>query len=100
MKDMEVVMDILGLQRQGLSQRKIAKRLGIHRDTVKKYIDDSAAIGAGKTGHQRGSQLDAYEAHIQNWVGEDCYTARWMYDRLCGLGYSGSYDIVKRKVGR
>ncbi len=98
MKDMEVVMDILGLYRQGLSQRKIAQKLGIHRDTVKKYIDDPAAIGTGKTGHKRGSQLDAYEAHIQNWMDADCYTASWMYDRLCGLGYTGSYDVVKRKV--
>ncbi|MFQ5687546.1 MAG: helix-turn-helix domain-containing protein, partial [Candidatus Scalindua sp.] len=34
MKTLEDVVDIHTLKRQGLSQRQIAKRLGIHRQTV------------------------------------------------------------------
>ena len=34
----EVFMDIVALHRQGHSMRFIAKRLGLHRNTVKKYI--------------------------------------------------------------
>jgi len=34
----EVFMDILTLHRQGHSMRWIAKKLGIHRNTVKKNI--------------------------------------------------------------
>ncbi len=34
----EVYMDIVALHRQGLSERAIARKLGIHRNTVKKYI--------------------------------------------------------------
>ena len=33
-------MDILVLERKGLSRRQIAKRLGISRNTVKKYIEN------------------------------------------------------------
>ena len=36
----EVFMDILAMHRSGLSQRKIAAKLGIHRNTVKRYITD------------------------------------------------------------
>ena len=34
----EAFMDILAFHRQGHSMRWIAKKLGIHRNTVKKYI--------------------------------------------------------------
>ncbi len=37
----EVFMDIISLHRQGVSMRSIAKKLGIHRNTVKKHIDPS-----------------------------------------------------------
>jgi transposase len=33
-------MDIVALHRQGLSERKISEKLGIHRNTVKKYIQE------------------------------------------------------------
>ena len=33
-------MDILSLHRKGLKQRAIARKLGISRNTVKKYIED------------------------------------------------------------
>jgi transposase len=38
MIDTEVFMDILAFHRQGHSMRWIAKKPGIHRNTVKKYI--------------------------------------------------------------
>ena len=34
----EAFMDIISLHRQGFSMRAIAKKLGIHRRTVKKHI--------------------------------------------------------------
>ncbi|NNG01409.1 MAG: response regulator transcription factor, partial [Desulfobacteraceae bacterium] len=33
-------MDILTLHRRGIKQRAIARKLGISRNTVKKYIDN------------------------------------------------------------
>ncbi len=35
-------MDIIALHRQGMSMRAIARKLGVHRDTVKKYIKGGA----------------------------------------------------------
>jgi len=39
MISMEVFMDIFALRRQGFSLRYIAKKLGIHRNTVKLIFD-------------------------------------------------------------
>ena len=94
----EAIMDIKALKRQGLSERQIAKRLGISRPTVHKYLEDPEAcerIGR----REKASKLDPYEGHIRAWLMEDPeYKATWIYDHLQPLGYAGSYDVVKRTV--
>jgi hypothetical protein len=43
-------MDIVAFHRQGLSERAIARKLNIHRNTVKKYIQEGqASIGNPNT---------------------------------------------------
>jgi len=94
-------LDILDLHRSGLSQRAIARKLGISRNTVKKYIDrpESSLARPGKP--RRKSVLDPYHGMIKAWLEEDeHYTGTWIYDHLVKHGYSGSYETVKRKVGK
>jgi len=98
-KTLEVVMDIVYWKRQGLSRRQIAKKLGISRDTVKKYLDDPDAITREKPKRERTSRLDPYRGNIDAWLAEDLgYKATWIYDRLVAMGYTGGYDMVKRVV--
>ena len=92
-------MDILTLHRTGLKQRAIARKLGISRNTVKKYIDNPELAFQAAQRRKRGSQLDAYQDNIKAWVEEDSdYRASWIYDRLTNMGFTGSYEIVKRRV--
>ena len=92
-------MDILTLYRRGLKQRAIARKLGISRNTVKKYIENPQLIFEPVQSYKRKSQLDPYTGNIRVWIEEDSdYTATWIYDRLCNMGFSGSYEIVKRQV--
>jgi len=92
-------MEIVALKRQGLSERQIAKRLGISRPTVHKYLEDPQACERGRRSVARASKLDAYEGNVRAWLSEDPeYKATWIYDHLKALGYTGSYDVVKRKV--
>jgi transposase len=91
----EVAMDILGLKRLGLSDRTIARRIGLDRRTVKRYCKDPSVIGHRKP-VVRQSLLDDYKARVEQWLNEDDgYTARWIFCRLTPLGYSGSYERVK-----
>jgi len=91
-------LDILLLHRRGLSQRQIAKSLGISRNTVEKYIKNRGDPEERET-IPRKSLLDPYQGNILHWLESDLeYRATWIYDRLTSMGFAGSYEIVKRKV--
>jgi transposase len=85
-------LDILTLHRKGLKQRAIARKLGISRNTVKKYIENPELAFEPAPARKRKSQLDPYHDNIKAWVDEDSdYTATWIYDRLSNMGFVGSY---------
>ena len=93
----EVYMDIGALHRQGLSERAIARKLGVHRNTVKKYIQERHPPGHQQT-QRRESILAPYHQVIADFLEEDDYRATWIFERLRQLGYSGGYGIVKNHV--
>jgi hypothetical protein len=66
---------------------------------LKKYLENPKLAFAPTPPRRRKSQLDPYVGNIEAWLAEDsCYTGTWIYDRLSAMGFSGSYEIVKRKV--
>jgi len=92
-------LDILLLARKGMSQRKIAKKLGLSRNTVKKYLENPEFPESRGRIVKRRSLLDPYQDTITTWLEEDMeYTAAWIYDHLRTMGFHGSYEIVKRTV--
>jgi transposase len=92
-------LDIIALHRKGLKQRAIARKLGISRNTVKKYIENPDLVFKPPNCRNRKSLLDPYAENIKAWIEEDSeYTAAWIYDRLSNMGFIGSYEIVKRRV--
>jgi len=94
-------LDIITLHRKGLKQRAIARKLGVSRNTVKKYIENPDLAFEPPPPRSRKSLLDPYRDNIKAWIEEDSeYTATWIYDRLSNMGFIGSYEIVKRRVRR
>ena len=93
----EVFMDIISLHRQGLSMRAIARRLGIHRNTVKKHIESETWPQYRKKKRQK-SILDPYRQVIDDYLAEDAYQATWILERIKNMGYSGSYETVRDYV--
>ena len=92
-------MEVLVLKKKGLSLREIARKLGIHRKTVRKYLEHPELIGRYVMSKPRKSMLTPYMGTIDSWLAEDGqYKGTWIYDHLQPLGYTGSYEMVKRKV--
>jgi len=60
----EVYMDILAFKRQGHSIRWIARKLGIHRETVKKHLE-SKSFPAYSRKTVKPSILDPYHKVIR-----------------------------------
>lgn len=90
----EVYMDIRAFKRQGHSIRWIARKLGIHRKTVKKHLE-SSSFPAYTRKTVKPSILDPYHQIIRDFLDEDDYQATWIFDRLKRMGYAGCYDTVK-----
>jgi transposase len=93
----EVFMDIFTLHRQGHSARSIAKKLGLNRNTVNKYLKQGEfpKYTRGKRG---ASILDPYKQVIEDLLAEDAYQATWIFARIQHLGYPGGYDTVRHYV--
>jgi transposase len=97
MKTWEVFMDIVALHRQGLSDRAIARKLKVHRNTVKKYLQEGQNFRLPSI-RQPASILSPYYPVIDDFLNDDDYRATWIYERIRQLGYAGGYDTVKHHV--
>lgn len=69
----EECMDIWALKRQGYSNRAIARKLGIHRETVKKYLEAREFPAYRQV--QRRSALEPYYKAIEDWLSTEDYLA-------------------------
>jgi len=95
----EKVMDVAFYQRQGLSQRGIAERLGIHRKTVKRSLENRGEYKPYDTSN-RHALLVPHRDRILAWLEEDDYSGSWMHDRLVAQGYTGSLRTLQRFLRR
>lgn len=89
-------MDIWSLSRQGKSVRAIARETGLHRLTVKRYLEGEEMPEYRKV--ERVSVLEPYKPMVKVLLGQEDYQATKVWDLIKPQGYNGSYDVVKRYV--
>lgn len=92
----EECMEIWAVKRQGYSSRAIARKLGIHRKTVKKYLEEREFPAYRAV--ERHSQLEPYYKIIDDWLSTEDYRATRVHELVTKQGYWGSYETVKRYV--
>jgi transposase len=94
--------DIIRMFYSRTSQRRIAKRLGIDRKTVANVIAEHEQARTGEPPKQRKprkSLLDPFEDKIVQLLERyPDITAVRMFEELRGLGFKGSYTIVKDQL--
>lgn len=89
-------MNIKSLAKQGNSIRAIARMTGLHRKTVKKYLQEG--ILPTYKAVNRQSKLEPYKDLIKCWLSQQNYQASRIYDLLLDQGFQGSERIVRRHV--
>lgn len=107
-KPVSIQQRIRILDARGVSWREIARRLGVSRDTVRKYATMEDCSPKPAAGKGRRSLIDAYSGTVDSWLSADRlmprkqrHTARRVYARLVEEeGFEGSYSSVQRYVKR
>ena len=86
--------------RDHVSLREISKRLGISRNTVRRYLR-AETIEPAYADRRSSTSLDKYAFKLSVWLKTEATRSRkqrrslkQMHIVLCALGYEGSYDRV------
>jgi transposase len=86
--------------RQEMPIREIARRTGLSRNTIRKYLR-AGTLEPKFSVSARPSQLDPYAEKLSGWLvqelsksGKQRRTAKQMHSDLAALGYGGSYTRV------
>lgn len=86
--------------RDGLGVREIARRTGLSRNTVRKYLA-SPILEPRYPQRKTHSKLDDYQQTLTCWLNREAKrhrknrrTVKQLYRDLIPLGYTGSYDRV------
>jgi transposase len=95
--------EIISRWRAGSSIRKIAREMGLARNTVSSVL---AQIEVQRTGHEdppvrrRPSRLDPYEPFLQELLGRyPDLTAVRLLEELRERGFTGGYTMVRQRLG-
>jgi len=82
---------------QGLSIRGIGERLGLSRNTVRKYLR-AQEVPRAKPRPQRGSKLAPHYAYVQERLGAGVDNCEVLLRELRQCGYQGGATILKDYV--
>jgi transposase-like protein len=84
---------VMELYRQGIPQREIARRVGIYRGTVGRYVH--ADRFPERARRRYSHKLDRYIDYLQRRWHEECRNAVALTKELYAHGFKGSYYTVK-----
>ena len=87
---------ILDLHRQGLSVSAIARRTGLDRKTVRKYVESGLEPPAYGPRQPRPTKVSPFEPYLRERVAVyPDLTGSRLHREIRELGYAGGYTIVK-----
>ena len=86
------------LKKYYFSQREVARKMGISRNTVRKYWDSETPPKFKKRNNYK-RKTDQYSKKIQKFMDEGVY-GTVIYEKLKKEGYSGSLVSIYREIKR
>ena len=85
---------IKSMKEQGMSISEIARRTGVSRKTVRKYIAMEKPLKYSREGRQ--SVIAPYTDYVRGRIDKHNLSAVRIYEEIREKGYPGSYTTVKR----
>ncbi len=86
---------ILDLHRQGLLVSDIARRVGLDRKTIRKYIARDVEPPAYKPRKPRALLIDRFTPYLREWLASyPELTSRRLWREIHDLGFTGDYTTV------
>ena len=87
---------VMELHRQGHSIRQIARQMGMHRETVRKFLRSGQFPERATRKYPR--RIDAFVDFLRRRWDEGCRDAAQLTRELRQRGFDGSYHMVRRCV--
>ena len=94
----EELMKIQILHQQGLSQRAIAKQLGVSRNTVKRYLTSKVDMPTYSKRAARSSLLEPFKPFLHSRIAQAKpvhLSAVVLHREIQELGYKGSLSLLR-----
>src|SRR3954463_4124978 len=86
--------EVARLHRAGMPIRRIARRLGMARNAVRRWLRaGEAPVYRRALG---SSTLDRHLGHVERRWAEGCHNSAQLWRELRDQGFNGGYDIVRR----
>jgi transposase len=89
---------VIELHQQGVPLRGIARRVGLHRETVRRWI--GAGAFPERVKRPTRSRAARFHEHLQRRWHEGCHNIARLTEELRELGYRGSHHTVRRRVAQ
>lgn len=98
MVTLDEYLEIQELARKGLSKSVIAKKLGLNRHTVEKYLKTTSGPPLGQRRCRRQRLLEGFEDYLRRRVAQGCTNAVVLLREIQAQGYEGSYTTLKNFI--
>jgi transposase len=89
---------VVELYRKKVPIQEIARRLGMHRETVSRFI--RAGTFPERASRSYSRKTDSFLPHLRHRWEEGCHSAVQLLEELRLQGFDGSYELVRRRVAR
>lgn len=95
MVTLDEYLEIQQLVRKGLSKAEVARRLGLDRKTVRKYLKAMSGPPVGQNRRIRRRLLEQFGDYVGMRVAQGCTNGKVLLREIQEKGYQGSYCTLK-----
>jgi len=93
---LERYKQVMELHQEGIPMREIARTMGMHRGTVRRFL--RAGQFPERAARKYTRQIDPFADYLRQRWEEGCHNAAQLAKELAQRGFRGTYSAVRRRV--